>query len=312
MTLCDRMTAAYIIIALTALGCTCQLVKASEMVCSSTCSSLGMSETNPGKSCNDIYQLNKASRGMSGDYWIETSTGGHLVYCDMELECGEHKGGWMRIADLNTTRGDDCPTGWSKITTPSNDATYPSIDVCRSPTDGTGCFPTTFTVYGANYSKICGMARGYQRATSDAFALFRSTKNIDGPYVDGLSITLGSPRRHVWTYAVGISDDVDLGTWACPCAAFPGADPHTFVGNDYYCESGTTGSQQFVIYTNDPLWDGDGCVDANNNCCADPSMPWFSRQFPVAQNEDIEARLCRDEGYSNEATVIDQLQLYVL
>lgn len=305
------MIATWIIIAFAILGCACQLIEANEKVCSSTCNNLGMLQGNPGKSCDDIYKVNKASRGVSRDYWIETSTGVHRVYCDMELECGGHKGGWMRIADLNTSRGDNCSTGWSKFTTP-NDPTYPSIDVCQSQTTGAGCFPTIFTVYNVSYTKICGKARGYQRATSDAFALFSSTMNIDGPYVDGLSITLGNPRKHVWTYAVGVSDDVDLGTWTCPCAAFPGAKPHGFVGNDYYCESGTTGFQRSIVYTNDPLWDGDGCVHANNNCCADPSMPWFSRQFPTPQNEDIEARLCRDETYSNEATLIDQLQLYVL
>ena len=41
-------------------------------------------------------------------------------------------------------------------------------------------------------------------------------------------------------------------------------------------------------------------------------MPWFFRQFAMPQSEDIEARLCRDESYANEATVIDQLQLYVM
>ena len=71
--------------------------------------------------CDDIlYQINKASRGVSGNYWINTTTGVHQVYCDMELECGGHvhKGGWMRIADLDTSRGDDCPSGWTKITAP--------------------------------------------------------------------------------------------------------------------------------------------------------------------------------------------------
>ena len=36
----------------------------------------------------------------------------------MELECGSHKGGWMRIADLNTTRGDICPSVWITLTQP--------------------------------------------------------------------------------------------------------------------------------------------------------------------------------------------------
>jgi len=37
----------------------------------------------------------------------------------MELECGGQKGGWIRIADLDSSSGDDCPSGWSKITTPT-------------------------------------------------------------------------------------------------------------------------------------------------------------------------------------------------
>ena len=305
------MIAAWIIIAFTILDSTCQLVRANQKVCSSTCSSLGMLEANPGRSCDDIYQINKASRGVSRDYWIETSTGVHQVYCDMELECDGHKGGWMRIADLDTSRGDDCPTGWRKITTAH--PTYPSIDVCQSTTGNLGCFPIIFSVYNANYTKVCGKARGYQRGTTDAFGIPFSTKSIDGPYVDGLSITLGNPRKHVWTYAIGISDEGELGTLHCPCAANPGAKAHSFIGNHYYCESGAIRPPlQFLVYSDDPLWDGDGFVNANNNCCAHPAMPWFFRNFPVAQQEDIEVRLCQDEDNGNEGVSIDQLQLYVL
>ena len=307
------MVVAWIIIAFTILGSTSQwLVTANEQVCSSACSSLGMLTTNPGRSCNDIYQINKASRGVSGNYWIETSTGAHQVYCDMELECDGHKGGWMRIADLDTSRGDECPTEWRKITTPSN-PTHPSIDVCQSTTGNVGCFPVIFSTYSANYTKVCGMARGYQRGTTDAFGIAFTTKSINSPYVDGVSITLGNPRKHVWTYAIGISDEGTLGTLHCPCAANPGAPAHAFVGNHYYCESGAIRPPlQFFVYSNDPLWDGNGCVHANNNCCAHPSMPWFFRNFPVPQQEDIEVRLCQDEDNGNEGVSVDQLQLYVL
>ena len=97
-------------------GC---LVAAQRNTCSSFCSSLGMLESNPGKSCDDIYQINKASRGVSRD-WIQTTTGVHQVYCDMELECGGTKGGWMKVANISISSGDDCPTGWTKITTPTD------------------------------------------------------------------------------------------------------------------------------------------------------------------------------------------------
>jgi len=55
-----------------------QYVAGEENVCSSSCSgALGCVESCPGKSCNDIYQNNKATRGLSGYYWIKTTTGVH-------------------------------------------------------------------------------------------------------------------------------------------------------------------------------------------------------------------------------------------
>ena len=78
-----------------------------EKMCSGFCSALRMFSTSPGKSCNDIYQINKATRGVSGLYWVKTgSRTVQHVYCDMELECGGHKEGWLRVAQLNTTNGD--------------------------------------------------------------------------------------------------------------------------------------------------------------------------------------------------------------
>ena len=60
-------------------------VSAREEACSILCSSLGMLKNNPGRSCDHIYQMSEASRGVSGSYWIQTTTGVHQVYCDMEL-----------------------------------------------------------------------------------------------------------------------------------------------------------------------------------------------------------------------------------
>ena len=43
-------------------------VVSEEKTCSSFCNSLGMLQSSPGKSCAEIYQVNKASRGVSGLY----------------------------------------------------------------------------------------------------------------------------------------------------------------------------------------------------------------------------------------------------
>jgi len=106
-------------------------------------------------------------------------------------------------------------------------------------------------------------------------------KGINGAYADGLSITLGNTCKHVWTYAAGLSEVRQSRglqyTFQCPCASSPGTPPHPFIGGHYHCESVFAGSEWplAVFYTIDPLWDGSGCVNANTNCCANPSMPWF-------------------------------------
>ena len=290
------------------LGFACHLVAAEEKVCTAFCGRLGMVQGNPGRSCDHIYQVNEASRDMSGYYWISTATGVHQVYCDMELECGGQKGGWMRIADLDTSRGDKCPSGWSKITT--NDAGHPSIDVCKSPSNNAGCYPTSFGVYGTSYHRVCGKVRGYQRYTTDAFN--NPNKGINGPYVDGVSITLGMPRKHVWTFASGHEDATTRSCRCfCPCADTPGDAAPSFVGDHYYCESGAAEVPKRVYYTSDPLWDGKGCIDPNNNCCTNVGMPWFYRQFPAAQKDGIEVRICTNQDFNDEAVAVDQLQLFV-
>ena len=207
----------------------------------------------------------------------------------MELECGGHKGGWMRIADLDTSRGDDCPAGWTKITT--NDAGYPSIDiqVCRSLSNDPGCYATIFTVNGLDYHKVCGKARGYQKYTTDlleVLALHPKTLRALTVYMwmDCMSITLGYPHKHVWTYAIGFSDE--LASYGnCPCAASPGTAAFTFLNNDYYCESGSPGTvhPKNAFLTDDPLWDGSGCIASKITAALMLIYHGFIDSFTVAK-----------------------------
>ena len=76
-----------------------------------------------------------------------------------------------------------------------------------------------------------------------------------------------------------------------------------FVGNHYYCESSSTG-------ISDPLWDGHGCP-AGDDCCSILGAPWFFRRFTEPEKGAVEVRICRDEAYSNEATLLEQVQLYI-
>ena len=80
-----------------------------------------------------------------------------------------------------------------------------------------------------------------------------------------------------------------------PCSEYPSTFPPSFVCGNYYCESGLllAGSD---YHTSDPLSDGNYCSDNNNNCCSEPSLPWFYHQIPQTTSEDIETRIYRHES----------------
>ena len=258
----------------------------------------GFQNTSAAKSCGEIYQCN--SEATSGLYWLTTGDEECIqqVYCDMEAwHCGV-KGGWMRVAyiDMNQTEA-ECPSPFRLVTSPRR--------FCGRP--GSGCSSKTFSTHNISYNKVCGQVRGYQYGSHDGF---KNSKDINSNYAEGISITHGSPRKHLWTYAVGLSDDHDYSSDSnCPCAKFPGSSPPSFVGNHYYCESGNTGTWEHQFY-DDPLWDGEGC-GAGNNCCAQSGMPWFCRALPQEVDDDIEVRNCANEGIDNEDTYIELLEIYV-
>ena len=255
---------------------------------------------NPGISCDDIYQHNSASRGIIGDYYIKIDDVVTKVTCNMKLKCGGLEGGWMQVADLEMTRDETCPGQWKTITTPRR--------LCQG--DDPGCHSASFPTLNFTYEHICGQVKAYQKGSTDAFNVRRNSP--DTQYVDGISITLGSsPRKHVWTYAAGISDHVSYTSHNCPCTTFPGPRAPAFVGNDYYCESGNSAALDFKpYYLSDPLWDGKGC-DVGSGCCTEIGKPWFYRKLPVPTKGDFEVRICKDENHANEDIGIEQLELYV-
>ena len=267
---------------------------------------LGVSKANPGVSCNEIYQRNPTSRGNVHQYWIKTNEGLFNVTCNMKLKCGGVEGGWMQVVDVDMNRDNSCPGIWQKVTIPRR--------LCLGSV-AAGCAPAHFYVKGVSYGHICGQAKGYQKGTPDAFT--PNSQSIDSVYVDGISISLGSPRKHVWTYAAGSSDDYNkdsIHTYhSCPCATVPGPSPPPFVENNYYCESGNVGNvfSTTNYYLSDPLWNGSGCT-SGNGCCAQIGMPWFYRKLPVCVAEDFEVRICKNQLQSDEDIAIESLELYVI
>ena len=128
--------------------------------------------------------------------------------------------------------------------------------------------------------------------------------------MDGVSITYGQPRNHVWSFVAGLSESSSLSTHSnCPCSTVAGKGSQSFVGDNYFCESGNPSSTRHSFYSADKLWDGKQC---EGTCCTgSKSPPWFSVRLPNPTSERIEVRICGDEGTANENTPIELLEIYV-
>ena len=263
------------------------------------------SAANPARSCRDIPVDNP-----SGDYWIQTDDTSCpiRVYCELDGSACSCKcdtpGGWMRVANLDMTDpNQNCPDGFTQVN--SND---PPLRLCGRSVVGAGCNTIVYPVNGIEYSRVCGRVIGYQFGTPGSFFV-ASAQGLNGHYVDGVSITYGSPRNHIWTFAAsyGLVETSN----GCPCDtdSFQGTVP-SFIGRDYFCESGHTTQIIHDLFPNNPLWDGRDCL-SESMCCMYNNPPYFCQTLDAPTTEDIEVRLCCNEEIEDEDTPLELIQIYV-
>ena len=218
---------------------------------------------------------------------------------DLQLQVYCGPGEWRQVAYLNM--GDptqQCPSAWRECNTSG-------VRACGRPsTNGGSCAATTYSI-NFQYRRVCGRVVGYQLGSTDGF--YRSG-NINQQYVDGISITRGSPREHVWTYVSGWSER-QINDGNCPCSTRPGREGPLYVGNNYYCESGSLSYPlNNYLYSSDKLWDGKQC---EGSCCTGTDTPpWFSVQFNTTTSDNIEVRICGSESTMNEDTPVELLVIY--
>ena len=253
-------------------------------------------------SCKDIKTALPSS--PTGYYHVNSRN----MYCNMGELCGSG-GGWTRLAYLDMTDStESCPTGLRLYQSGG-------VRACGRPVSGgPSCStPLKFPTNGISYSEVCGRVTGYQFNSPDGvspdFISLSEHNDINSYYVDGVSITRGSPRQHVWTFICGLT------AGNCPCSNPPGASQQvqSFVGSDYYCESGNpTNYWTQQLYTADPLWDGQGCGAQEGGCCSDLDLPWFHRDYGTNTTTDyLELRVCGDESTTNEDTPVSFYEIYV-
>ena len=248
----------------------------------------GIFPSHPASSCKEIHEYDKST--PSGNYWLRASNGTAIkIHCDMTWTCGGVTGGWIKIAELDMTNlVHQCPETLSAHIQSGK-------RICARKTDAAGCTSVIYPTHGVGYNEVCGRVIGYELSTPDgANNYYRSS--INGPYIDGISLTYGSPRRHIWSFVAGLKK--------CDCTNnnnFNG-HPTTFVGQDYFCDD--------AAFTMDPLWDKGGC-GPETQCCTRNLPPWFYKNLAPSSSNNIEMRICQDEPVTNEDVLLEKIDLYI-
>ena len=205
---------------------------------------------------------------------------------DVFPDCGN--GSWTQVINFDMRNpSQQCPSNWVESATPARSCF----------TQFAGCLGSTFSVLGRRYNRVCGRAIGYAVNTPDGF--INGNRGIDGDYVDGVSLTHGSPRQHIWTFSAGHGPQFSL--YRCPCDNPNRGEaplPPDFVGDNYFCDGDYNGA----------LWDGRDCT---TDCCTFNSPPWFSVTLPAPTSHDIEVRICSDSPGPDENLHLSLLQIFV-
>jgi dynein heavy chain len=184
-------------------------------------------------------------------------------YRSLLPQCGE--GIWYRVAHLNMTDpSQQCPSAWREYNTSQ-------FRACGRPDSSGASRPSKVFPISHQYSRVCGRVIGIQIASPDAF--HPTEININGNYIDGVSITHGSPRHHIWSYMLVLSVRI-LQTLMHVHVFTPMhvAQPQSFVGSNYYCESGNPTLDWDRVFPNDKLWDGEQCSH-EGTCCTGTNTP---------------------------------------
>ena len=180
------------------------------------------------------------------------------------------------------------------------------------------CEGLNYTTGSEQYNQVCGRIIGYQIGSPGSF--LGEHLSINSIYLDGVSVTHGSPREHIWSFAGGLDEGNstvsghNANTHTCPCVTHSttNKDIPSFVEH-YFCETGLArwnGTHGVFWPNGDPLWDGQGC-GSTSSCCTFNSPPWFNVQLSSPTTDNIEVRICGDEGIGNEDTPIQFMELYV-
>lgn len=246
------------------------------------------------------------------------------VYRSVELLTGCGVGEWHRVVNLDMTdESQSCPSPWIEFNRDGTRGCERALSIHILGGTAGGCESVIFPT-NRQYNRVCGRATGYQIGGTAGFGYTSDGSDINNVYLYGLSITHGMPRTHIWSFAVGITEGARYAgyrDWECPCndSSTTAAQVPTFVGTNYFCESGNPTTERAyvsnMLYSSDPVWDGRQCQHEGQCCKDNISPPWFSVLLPNPTSDDVEARLCVPPyiGITGciEEVVLQKLEIFI-
>ena len=242
------------------------------------------------QSCEEIRSANPDL--PSGYYNITVNGTVTTVYCNM-LRCGSAEDGWRRVAYLNMSDPQQqCPSTLQLYQ-------EGGVRACGRMPLASGCRTVgSFSSNNIYYTEVCGRIIGYQYYFTDGIS------HSIGGFHEGISLTYGNSPNHIWTFAAPQYESAP----DCPCNGWTGTNN---IGNNYFCESGSVSRPSRVLYTADPLWDGEDCNGQESPCCASPQFtpPWFHRVLDSPTGDDIDMRVCLTA--SEEDLPIGSYEIYI-
>lgn len=204
-----------------------------------------------------------------------------------------------------------CPFGdMRRLVSLARDGVAPD-DACPAPfvDDELGCVApvndnvVSFVVDAPlPFTRIAGRIEALARGDLEAFSVGVAA-SLDNTYVDGISITVGEPRTHVFTLGVGTANSAG----ACPCNN--GVAPPAYVGAAMLCEDRPPSAEaegEFDI--ENALFDD----DARNAACNMSFAPnEFDITLPAPSTGPIEIRVMVDGDDAQEAILLQRLDISV-
>ncbi len=195
---------------------------------------------------------------------------------------------WTEIVNFDVANSShNCPSPWTTVTSPSRLCTASS------------CNDSLVINVPTTYSQIRGQIIGSVIGLCDAFTqFFNSNPSIEEGYLDGVSITHGHPRQHVWSFGAGRLVLVTQGDVRVIILTLTLQDILRPL-------SGTT------ISATDCITGYYGMARTVSACCTFNSPPWFNVTLPTSTSNDIEVRICIDEPLEMENEYIKKMILQI-